>query len=106
MKKEKQKTKKRNENKKGTLISALIGGAIGGFMGAFAAIYQPDAGVSQLIINLSVIMVFYYIAIVIQVIIHESGHLVCGLLSGYRFLSFRIFNLVIAKENGRLKLKK
>lgn len=41
-----------------------------------------------------------------QIIIHESGHLVFGLLSGYRFSSFRYWNYVIVKDGERLKLKR
>lgn len=45
-------------------------------------------------------------AVLILIPIHEAGHLVCGLLSGYRFVSFRIFNLTIIKENGRYRIKR
>ncbi len=44
--------------------------------------------------------------IFLQIIIHEFGHLVGGLLSGYRYYSFRVGNLVIQKNNNKLKLKK
>lgn len=47
-----------------------------------------------------------YAAFLLQVIIREGGHLVFGLLTGYRFLSFRIFGLVWVRENGRLRLKR
>ena len=47
-----------------------------------------------------------YIALFIQMIIHEAGHLVFGLLSGYRFSSFRILNFMFVKENGKIKLKR
>ncbi len=42
----------------------------------------------------------------LHIIIHEAGHLVFGLLTGYKFSSFRILNIMILKENGRLRLKK
>ncbi|MDR1689934.1 MAG: hypothetical protein LBS21_15210 [Clostridiales bacterium] len=102
----KKKPRKGNEDKMGAIIHSAIGGAAGAFIGVFAASSLPDAGPAQTLINLSVMLLLYFIAIFIQVIIHESGHLVCGLLSGYRFLSFRIFNLMFSKENGKLKLKK
>ena len=33
----------------------------------------------------------------VLVIIHESGHMIFGLLTGYRFLSFRVFSFAIHK---------
>lgn len=44
--------------------------------------------------------------VVLQVIVHEAGHLVFGILTGYDFISFRIFNIVIYKQNGNLHLGK
>ena len=43
---------------------------------------------------------------IIGIIIHESGHLVTGLLSGYEFVSFRICSMVWVKENGKLSRKR
>lgn len=40
------------------------------------------------------------------IIIHEAGHLVCGLLSGYSFVSFRIFDFTIIRSEGRLRVKR
>ena len=46
------------------------------------------------------------IAFLLQTLLHEGGHLVCGLLTGFRFLSFRILRWAIVKdEEGRLALK-
>lgn len=42
----------------------------------------------------------------IATIIHESGHLVMGLLTGYEFVSFRIGSLTILKEDGKFKRRK
>ena len=42
----------------------------------------------------------------LQIVIHEAGHLVAGLLSGYKFISFRIFNYTILKTAEGLKVKK
>ena len=42
----------------------------------------------------------------LQIVIHESGHLVFGLLTGYRFSSFRIGSFMWLKENGKLRLKR
>ena len=52
------------------------------------------------------LILFMYLGILIHILIHEAGHLVFGLLSGYQFASFRIGSFMWIKENGRLKLKR
>ena len=47
-----------------------------------------------------------YLSILLQIIIHEAGHLVFGLFTGYTFSSFRIFSFMWMKENGKLKLRR
>ena len=43
----------------------------------------------------------------LQIILHEAGHLVCGLLSGYRFVSFRVGSITLLKDgNGKLRFKR
>ncbi len=46
------------------------------------------------------------LSLFLLVTIHELGHLVCGLMTGYKFVSFRIFNYTILKKDGRFKIKK
>ena len=50
-------------------------------------------------------MIIMYIASFVQTIIHESGHLIFGLITGYKFVSFRIGHFMFIKEKGRLKIK-
>lgn len=46
------------------------------------------------------------IAAYLQIILHEAGHLVGGLLSGYRFVSFRVGSITLVKDgNGKLRFK-
>lgn len=44
--------------------------------------------------------------IFIQIIIHEAGHLVFGLLSGYEFVSFRIGSITLAKYDNKYCFKR
>ena len=48
-----------------------------------------------------IILAFY-----ISIIIHEAGHLVMGLLSGYEFLSFRVGSTAWVKTDSGIKRKK
>ena len=44
------------------------------------------------------------VALILQTAIHEAGHMVFGLLTGFRFLSYRVLSLIISKEDGKLKM--
>ncbi len=43
------------------------------------------------------------IAFILNVVLHEGGHLVTGLLTGYRFVSFRFLNWTLIRRDGRLQ---
>jgi hypothetical protein len=47
-----------------------------------------------------------YVAIFFHIIVHEAGHMVFGLLTGYRFSSFRVGSFMWMREDGRLTLKR
>ena len=51
-------------------------------------------------------VVAVYVAFIFHIIIHEGGHLVFGLLTGYRFSSFRIFSFMWVKEGESVKFKR
>lgn len=46
------------------------------------------------------------ISVFLHTIIHESGHLVFGLLSGYKCVSFRIFSFMWCGQDGKIVLKR
>lgn len=54
---------------------------------------------------LVITMVYIFVVIYAQLILHEAGHLVCGLASGYRFSSFRVGSLMLFKDADQLKFK-
>lgn len=58
------------------------------------------------IIYITVMLIIMYISLFAQIIIHEAGHLIFGLLTGYKFQSFRIFNIIFIKENEQIRLKR
>lgn len=51
-------------------------------------------------------MLMFAVVYLLHIFIHEAGHLVGGLLTGYKFLSYRIFSIVIQKTDGRLEIKR
>lgn len=48
-------------------------------------------------------MVSFLVGMLVQTAIHEAGHLVFGLLTGFRFISYRVLSFVVANEDGKLK---
>lgn len=48
----------------------------------------------------------FILSLFIIVPAHETGHLIFGLLSGYKFVSLRIFNLTFIRIDGALKVKR
>ena len=76
-----------------TLAAALAGAALGYWLMSQLA----PLGLWGLAGGLALLVLAY----VLQVVVHEGGHLVCGLLTGYRALSFRIGRVLLVKLDGR-----
>ncbi len=82
----------------GIVIGLLMGFAIG-----FAiAPNLENFTLKQYFIFLIVEILLLTVAFYIQTIVHEAGHLIFGLLSGYKFLSFRVGRFMLIKKNGKL----
>lgn len=88
------------ERKKKGRILKLLAFATGGITALIWANNQKSS-FSQYIIMCITIITFVFI----HVIIHETGHLIGGLISGYRLISFRIFLLTFIKTSDHNKIK-
>lgn len=60
----------------------------------------------KILLSCMLLLIGMYLALFLQIIIHEAGHLVFGLLTGYRFSSFRVGSFMWVKQNGKLKFKR
>jgi len=60
----------------------------------------------EMLLMYAVLIAGMYIAMGLQIVVHEAGHLVFGLLTGYRFSSFRVGSMMWLKENGRIVRRK
>lgn len=90
----------------GLSIGVLTGIVCGFIMASHLdASLGTDATLGETLAELLVMLAALYAAILLQIIIHEGGHLVFGLLSGYRFSSFRVMSFMWVKEGGQLKFK-
>ena len=58
------------------------------------------------ILTILVALVSMCAVLILQIIIHEAGHLVFGLLTGYRFISFRVYSFMWMKDNDRIRFKR
>lgn len=101
----KNKNKKKNSGQIIYMSIMLLAGLVcGGMTGALLARVE-DQGV-EFWTGMVALFLGIYGAMLIQIIVHEAGHLVFGLISGYDFSSFRIGNMMFLKEDGKIKLRK
>ena len=104
--------KNKRKKKSGTqwliiLGYALLGAACGLLMMLHIShLREMSASKTERLIHLFALFLGMYVVIMVQIIVHEAGHLIFGLLSGYRFSSFRIFSLMLLNENGRFRIRK
>lgn len=87
------------------MLCFMLIGAVCGYLliEYFDSISADELPFGESMFILCLIFLGLYVMIFMQMIIHEAGHLVFGLLTGYRFSSFRIGNLMWVKENGKIK---
>ncbi len=105
----------KNSNKKSFSFSNIVPSALFlaiagfyGFLGGIAIGEQFAKSDSLFIKLLSVAWIFIsiYLAMFIQLIIHEGGHYIFGKLGGYQFASFRIGSFMFLRENEKMKCRK
>lgn len=89
------------------VLYMLLGVCCGFLMGRYLRTMPIIGnGLEQRLLSLAVLLVGLSLAVGLQTFLHELGHLVFGLCTGYRFSSFRIGSLVLLKERGRLVLRR
>ena len=101
--------KKKNAWQKYLAMALMV--LTGIFFGILIAMYEDQRGVfeksfQEEILSIIVTLLIIYVALFVNIIIHEAGHLIFGLLSGYTFTSFRILSFMWIKEDGKMKLRR
>ncbi|MDE6161908.1 MAG: hypothetical protein K2F77_09655 [Muribaculaceae bacterium] len=97
----------------------MLGGIIGFVIAAVAIVLFGDTSFSEfadkfraidvpeILAAVAVAVAAFVVSVSLLVVIHEAGHMVCGLASGYRFVSFRIFSFTFVRDAaGRLRVKR
>lgn len=100
----------KNKNKKANKIPFTFVG-ICFVIGLLCGIVMSDAfdgfmEGNNFLLVIGIEIALFLVAYCLHLIIHEAGHLVAGLISGYGFGSFRVGNLMFIKDNGKIKIKK
>jgi len=93
-----------------TIKSLILGALIGLFLAVFiikslSPYIESESGLLFIFKIYALIgaVFFFYL---VHIIIHEAGHLIFGILTGYTFVSFRIASITLIKENNKFKIKK
>lgn len=99
---------KKIKEKIGRFLILALFFAFGAGIGWLAADYAADASgtgssMGEVLFQVAGALIAVYVWIYAQIIIHEAGHLVFGLLTGYRFSSFRIGSFMWVKREGRIR---
>lgn len=94
-----------------TALVFLVFVALGGFCGVMIArhmdtISTPDQTMGESLVLFAGMILVLYALLFLQIVVHEGGHLIFGLLSGYRFLSFRVGSFMWIKLEGKLRFKR
>ena len=84
------------------LLFIVIGGICGFLIAHYMDTVWAEESIGKILFMAAGMLVMLYAGIFLQIILHEGGHLVFGLLTGYRFSSFRIGSLMWVKRGGKL----
>lgn len=88
----------------GVAIVAIVAFTDQSFGDVIAKLSGADAAI--IATGVAVSLVSLAVSVVVAVTLHEAGHLAAGLMSGYRFVSFRVFNLTFIRTGRRLRVKR
>lgn len=100
------------------VCGALIGITFGFILSGIIVVLFTDITLSEFVLKLGTLqlgeglisvaisLLSLFVAVPLQVAIHEGGHLLFGLMTGYRFVSFRLFSWTRLRESGKWRIKR
>lgn len=101
----KTKKKKKSPLLKNILFLSLSMG-VGLLLGVFSGVFLPETVLEWNVFHFVLGIIFFCLSYFLHILIHELGHLIFGLLTGYSFVSFRVGSFTVIKEDGKFKRKK
>lgn len=84
------------------ILLIIICAGIGGWSGFYSSSISLSG--TDSLLQIGFILIAFCLFIFIHIIAHESGHMIAGKLSGYRFLYFRVMNWALVKEEGTFRI--
>lgn len=89
------------------LLTALAMCACGVLIGRSMEVMADEGrGTAAVALTFIVLYLGVVLAALLQMAVHELGHLVCGLLTGYGFVSYRLMGWMLVKRPDGFKLKR
>lgn len=85
---------------------ACIGGCVGYVIGTIQKRMGGNISGLKLCVMALLALTAIFLSYTINICLHEIGHMIFGLMSGYEFNSLRFGKLMLAKENGKLRFCK
>jgi len=79
-----------------------IGGTVGYFLATIQKNSEGKINDIAFIAMESIAFVVIFLSYSINTCLHETGHMIFGLMTGYQFNSLRFGSLMLVKENGKL----
>ena len=65
-----------------------------------------DVNLLSFISSIVVSMTLLCVTFLLQIVLHEMGHMLAGLLRGWKVLSFMLFGFIISRQNGRFNISR
>lgn len=92
----------------GTIFAIAVFAVIGFLTGYIVTDFMADSPEDITLLNglLKIVFIFlsFYLTMILHIIVHESGHLFFGIMTGYSFVSFRVRSFIVTKQDGKFKL--
>ena len=79
---------------------------VGAAIGVGTIVFLRKSEITNPIIGFIILLAVMYGMMFLHIAIHEGGHLIAGLMSGYKFSSYRIGNIMWQKEENKIKIRK
>lgn len=88
----------------GYIVLCLVIGAVIGLL--IGRVFGPSLANQLRHVSITYLLATFIVSTILHIIIHEGGHLLGGLLTGYKFVSFRVMDLKLEKsESGGFKFR-
>ena len=100
------KKKKSNIKALYLVIGALFGIIAGKLLKNANLLGDDKASGGEVLLTMLLMMASVYVFYFLGIIIHEAGHLVMGLLTGYKFVSFRIGSFILVRQDGKFTVRR